>query len=107
MIDGGDFRQENLLSLAGVYQPKKNIEESKVPAALTRFLQDYSHIKKVALHLDNDAAGRMATKAIMTVLPKQYETADIPPPHGKDYNDCLCLRLRLSVTKSKERSCAR
>jgi len=103
MMDGRDFRQENLLSLAGVYQPKKHIEESKVPAALTRFLQDYSHIEKVALHLDNDAAGRMATKAIMAVLPKQYETADIPPPHGKDYNDFLCLRLRLPITKPKER----
>jgi len=103
IMDGGDFRQENLLSLAGVYQPKKHIEESKVPAALTRFLQDYSHIKKIALRLDNDIAGRMAAKAIMTVLPKQYEVRDIPPPRGKDYNDYLCLRLGLPITKSKER----
>lgn len=103
MMDGRDFRQENLLSLAGVYQPNKNIEESKAPAALTRFLQDYPHIKKVAFHLDNDVAGRMATKAIMTILPKQYEVTDIPPSRGKDYNDYLCLRLGLPITKSKER----
>jgi len=107
MMEGRDFRQENLLSLAGVYQPKKHIEESKVPAALTRFLQDYPHIEKVALHLDNDVAGRMATKTIMTVLPKQYEVTDIPPPRGKDYNDHLCLRRGLPVIKSKKRSYVR
>lgn len=102
-LDCRDWRAENLLSLAGVYQPKKNIEESKVPAALTQLWKDYPHIKKVALHLDNDAVGRMAVKAIMSVLPKQYETADIPPPRGKDYNDYLCLRLGFPITKPKER----
>lgn len=71
-LHGGDFRRENLLSLTGVYQPKKNINESKVPAALTQFLKDYPHIKKVDLHLDNDYAGRQAAKALMAVLPKAY-----------------------------------
>ena len=36
-MDGQDWRAEHLLSLAGVYQPAKEIERSKVPAALTRF----------------------------------------------------------------------
>ena len=36
-LDGMDWRRHNLLSLAGIYQPKKKIEESKLPAALTRF----------------------------------------------------------------------
>lgn len=102
-LNGRDFRAENLLSLAGVYQPKKKIEDSKVPAALTQFLQDYPHVKKVALHLDNDYPGRLAAKAIMTVLPKEYESADKPPSHGKDYNDYLCLRLGLAAAKSKEK----
>ena len=35
-LDGIDWRRHNLLSLAGIYQPKKQIEESKLPAALTR-----------------------------------------------------------------------
>jgi len=104
--NGRDFRSQNLLSLAGVYQPKKKIEDSKVPAALTRFLQDYPHVKKVALHLDNDYPGRLAAKAIMTVLPKEYESADKPPSRGKDYNDYLCLRLGLTAAKSKERMSA-
>ena len=33
--EGKDYRTENLLSLSGVYQPKKEISESKVPIALT------------------------------------------------------------------------
>lgn len=59
---GGDWRQLNLLSLAGVYQPKKVIEESKLPAALARYLEDYPHIKTVALHLDNDSPGQAGGK---------------------------------------------
>ena len=31
-LDGIDWRRHNLLSLAGIYQPKKKIEESKLPA---------------------------------------------------------------------------
>ena len=64
-LDGIDWRRHNLLSLAGVYQPKKKMEESKLPVALTRFLDDHPHVKTVYLHLDNDTAGRLAAKAIM------------------------------------------
>ena len=55
-LDGIDWRRHNLLSLAGVYQPKKKIEESKLPVALTRFLEDHPHVKTIYLHLDNDTA---------------------------------------------------
>ena len=40
----------------------------------------------------------IATKAIQTVLPKQYQTKDKPPLIGKDYNDFLCSRLGLQRT---------
>jgi len=104
-MDNQGFSSENLLSLAGVYQPKKNISESTVPAALTRFLEEHPHVKNVVLHLDNDYVGRLAAKTMMTVLPKQYQVQDKPPPSGKDYNDCLCMRLGLPLTKTaaKER----
>lgn len=95
------WQNENLLSLAGIYQPKKVIEESRVPAALTRFLEDYPHIKNVTLHLDNDTPGRMAAKAIMTVLPKDYTVIDKPPPSGKDFNDYLLAHLK---SRQHERS---
>ncbi len=94
-MSGKDYSTENLLSLAGVYQPQKNISKSKVPSALTRFLEDYPQVKSVLLHLDNDYAGRMATKAIMTVLPKEYEATDRPPPACKDINAYLCWKLHL------------
>ena len=58
------------------------------------------------LRLDNDATGRIAAETIKTLLPRKYAvTVDIqPPPQGKDYNDCLCMRLGLPITKRRERS---
>ena len=37
--EGKDYKSENLLSLSGVYQPKKEIKDSKIPIALTTFLK--------------------------------------------------------------------
>ena len=101
-LKGKDYKGENLLSLAGVYMPKKVIEESKIPKALENFLEENNSVKRVVFHLDNDYAGRIATKAISTVLPKSYETVDKPPPHGKDFNDYLCACLGIKH-QSKER----
>lgn len=98
-LDGEEWEKSHLLSLAGVYQPAKETGCSKVPAALLRFLMEYPEIQRIELHLDNDRAGRLAAKAIQTVLPEQYKTADRPPPEGKDYNDYLCIRLGLARTQ--------
>ena len=107
-MQGQDWRNEHLLSLAGIYQPAKKIEESKVPAALTRFLKEHPEVQSVVFHLDNDEVGRLASRAIRTVLPKQYRTEDKPPPAGKDYNDFLCIRKGIGLTKrmkmNRERS---
>ena len=99
-LDGIDWRRHNLLSLAGVYQPKKKMEESKLPVALTRFLDDHPHVKTVYLHLDNDTAGRLAAKAIMAVMPEGYRVENKPPPRGKDVNDFLCHRLGILIRGS-------
>lgn len=105
-LDGKEWRSKNSLSLAGVYKPKAKIEESSLPVALVQYLADYTHIRKVVLRLDNNFAGRIAANTIKTLLSKKYAvTVDIqPPPQGKDYNDCLCLRLGLPITKRKERA---
>ena len=50
-VAGGNWNAENLLWLAGIYQPKKNIEENTIPAALKRYLEEYTHIEKVVLQL--------------------------------------------------------
>lgn len=100
---GKNWREEHLLSLAGVYQPAKEIEKSKVPAALTRFLKEHPEVDRVVFHLDNDRTGRLATQAIRTVLPKKYQTRDEPPKQGNDCNDSLCIRLGIRQTKREKR----
>lgn len=101
-ISGRDWRQENLVSLAGVYLPKEKIEDSTTPAALVQYLKSKPQIKKIVLHLDNDNTGRKAAEALKVILPDSYEVIDDPPPKGKDFNDFLCLKL--GISKSKERS---
>ena len=106
--EGKDYRKENLLSLSGVYQPKKEIQDSKVPIALTSFLKANPHIKTIILHLDNDKTGRLCTAALKELLKKDYEIVDDPPSAGKDFNDFLLSYLGLEQRKtSRERSDAR
>ncbi|MBQ8424391.1 MAG: toprim domain-containing protein [Clostridia bacterium] len=104
-LDNKEWYNENLLSLAGVYQPAKKIDESKIPLALNYYLNQNQNIKKIVLHFDNDSAGRIATMALKTILPKQYEVVDDPPKVGKDFNDFLCDRVGINYKKryGKER----
>ncbi len=88
--------EENLLSLAGIYKPSKDILNSKVPQTLTTFLKNNSNIERIILHLDNDDAGRLATQAIQNSLSDSYKIIDDPPKSGKDYNDYLCNYLKIS-----------
>ena len=80
----------------------EQIEKSKVPAALARFLKEHPDVKEIVLHLDNDRIGRLATKAIQTVIPEKYHVQDQPPVKGKDCNDMLCLRLNLGLTRREK-----
>ena len=103
--EGKDYRTQNLLSLSGVYQPKKKLSESKVPIALSTYLKENPQIKTVVLHLDNDKTGRLCTAALTELLKKDYEIVDSPPPVGKDVNDFLMSYLGLSRQKPvRERS---
>ena len=89
LLSGRDWRQDHCLSLAGIYKPKKSIEESTLPAALTKYLKDFPRISAIALHLDNDVPGRLAAKSIQTILPTTYTIYNDPPKRGKDMNDYL------------------
>ena len=91
--EGKDFRAENLLSLSGVYQPKKELKDSKIPVALSTFLKGNPQIKTIVLHLDNDKTGRLCTEALKELLQKEYKIIDAPPPVGKDFNDFLLSYL--------------
>ena len=96
---GYDYTNQNLLSLAGVYQPSSNIEQSKIPIAVQNFLNENKNIQDIVLHFDNDRAGRDATKALIIALNK-YNIYDIPAPYGKDINDYLCFSLGLKKTRN-------
>lgn len=97
---GYDWKQFNLLSMGGIYRPKEDISQSKLPIALTQYLADHPETKKVCLHLDNDEPGRLATQAIQTVLPSEYLCVDQPAPSGKDINEYLCS----SVQQQRQRA---
>lgn len=101
---GQKYEDKTLISLAGVYQPSSNIEDSKVPIAIQNYLQKHPEITKIYLCLDNDEAGRNASKALQIVLPKKYEIIDKPPKKYKDYNEYLCNLLSNCKSKlNKER----
>lgn len=100
-IKGYDYKNHNLIGLAGVYQPSSNIEQSKVPKSLQNYLNKYPNVEDIVLHLDNDRAGREATKALIFAL-KKYNVYDIPAPYGKDINDYLCFKLGLKKRQEIE-----
>ncbi len=101
-IKGYDWHNQNLIALAGVYQPAYKIEQSKVPITVLNFLQNNPNIKQIVLHFDNDRAGRDATKAFIIALDNKYDIYDIPAPYGKDINDYLCYTLGLKNRKQIE-----
>ena len=100
-IKGYDYKNHNLIALAGVYQPSSNIEQSKVPIAIQNYLNKYQDVQDIVLHFDNDKAGRQATKAMIIALNK-YNVYDIPAPYGKDINDYLCFKLGLKKRQETE-----
>lgn len=87
-MKGSDFKSQNLLSLSGVYKPSK--EKQHLPKALSQFFDDHKNISTVYLHLDNDYAGRIATKTLTELLKPDYEVICKTVPFGKDVNDYLC-----------------
>ena len=55
-----------------------------MPVTVRNLLEKDKSIKRIILHLDNDIAGRKATKALQTILSDKYEVVDDPPKCGKD-----------------------
>ena len=96
LYEGGDWKSMSMLSLAGVFAPKR---QGVVPVALSRFLSDNPQIKTLRLHLDNDEVGRAAAAGIVEGL-KDYTVIDEPPGSGKDVNEQL--QLKVGLMKRKE-----
>jgi len=102
-IRTGEWRAEPMLSLGGVYAPSANNKQSKLPIALENATQIQTQINTIALHLDNDYAGRSAANNISVQLRSNFAVRDEPPPYGKDYNDYLTHLLKRNKTRQMER----
>ena len=96
-MEGRDWRQSNLLSLAGVFKQK---QVGTVPLALSQYLRDHPGTDTIYLHLDNDAVGRGAAVGIMESLKDRYTVLNRPPTSGKDVNELL--QQRLGLTRKRE-----
>lgn len=96
-MKGQDWNRDAFLSLAGVFQSKR---QDVFPVALQRYLDQHKEVQTIHLHLDNDEVGRGAAEGIKRSLAGRYSVLDEPPACGKDVNDQLMIRLGLK--KSKE-----
>jgi len=101
-LQGQDWQREHLLSLAGVFAPAKNTS-GRLPAALTRYLEDYPEVRHVDLHLDNDPAGRAATLNISILMDTKQSYRNQRPSQGKDVNDALRFKLGLAMPAPERR----
>ena len=100
----GNWRAEPMVSLGGVYAPGPNKRNMKTPAALSNVLENHPEINTIALHLDNDFAGRNASRAIAENLQDRYIIRDEPSSYGcKDCNDYLMHLRRREHSKKMGR----
>ena len=99
----GEWRAEPMLSLGGVYAPSTNNKQTKLPIALQNMTQNQTQINTIALHLDNDFAGRSATRSISEQLGNKYIVRDEPPAYGKYCNDYLQQLQRQKRKRQMER----
>ncbi len=68
---------------------------------LEMLLKSNPKIEKIYLYLDNDTAGRNATRVIQNNLSHKYKIVDRPPRFGKDINDYLCHKLGLQPQRKR------
>ncbi|MFF3924024.1 DUF3991 domain-containing protein [Paenibacillus lactis] len=92
-LAGREWQQAHKLSLAGIFRPKADQEQTTLPAALTQYLQNYPQVNRLVLHLDNDEPGRLAAATIQRLLSPVLLVSDEPPKLGKDVNNEL-MELR-------------
>jgi len=102
-LNNRNWKEENMLSLGGIYSSKYDIEKSEVPISLIEFLEKNPNINEIHLHLDRDLAGRNATAFLQQVLSEKYKVLDSTVPFGKDMNEFLCLKKQTQKIE-KERT---
>lgn len=85
---GGNWKNKHRLSLAGTSFD-----------AIEYYLSIHSEITHVTFCLDNDDAGRKATKEhTIRLQPQRYQCTNSPPNKDyKDYNEALCAKIRKNM----------
>lgn len=74
----------NAVALCGVYE-----------GPLDTYLQDYPHLRRIALCLDADGPGQEATERLRAKYEeKGYVVAARAPPRGKDWNEYLQQKIQ-------------
>jgi hypothetical protein len=95
-----DWKKTNLLSLSGIFQSKFDLDHKSLPIALDAYIGNMKECKVVILHLDNDEAGRNATKYISDLLESRgIKVIDYPTPLGKDWNDYVVQTRNSAMQK--------
>ena len=98
---GYDWQAEHHLPLVGIYQPKKEMKQSKKPDALVQYLRDHPKIDTLVTHFNHDEAGRLATELVKVLFQDSYKIEDKTPPiPGMDCNDQL--RHLIELCKKRE-----
>ena len=98
---GGNWKNENYLSLAGVYKKSKDEQKVKAPLALEEYLKNHPYIKTIITHLDNDEVGIGAIQLISQIYGNRYTIVDKTPTKEKDVNSYLQAVLRMPTKKRK------
>ena len=99
VMEERDWKQDALLSLAGVFQTKR---KDVVPVALSQYLTDHPSAKVLHLHLDNDEVGRGAAAGIIGGLSDRYQVMDEPPDSRyKDVNDQVKDKVKMMKRKEE------
>lgn len=106
-MQGKNWQEYNLVTLAGIYTPSQFNKTTKVPITIQKYLSDYPDTNKIYFHFDNDSAGRNAAKALTRILSDKYSVVNKPVPYGKDVNDYLCSQKGIVIKSNYERNDAR
>lgn len=93
-MQGTDWHSQSVLSLGGVYQPKKR-EAPTMPVALKGYLTSHREVREIVLRLDNDPVGRSAAQAIRMTIETLTVTIEYSK-QGKDYNEWLMFQKGIS-----------
>lgn len=92
-IKGHNWKENNMLSLGGVYIPSEHSGINKTFHYYIHSRDKDKRVRNIVLHLDNDETGRKATEGFVNQLGGLFSISDEPAGCGKDFNDYLMMRF--------------